>query len=202
MFAGWLIAASHPNLNAQARLVVPSVKCAKRDQGVDPSVGMNEASSGAATSAALLIFCQKGKAQRFAALTLNGTEKNYKIKVHPGDKVALDASESSTKGTVTVNDLSSKQKRTLTNAGTGGPKVAYPWIGDVAVFKGSSTRPLGVPSFGTIDFSGAKILNQALGDYPHGALKRFDRYNSTDTIPEIHTGAVSGGSFKTIFKHS
>lgn len=203
-FAGYVIAGSNSNLNARATIVVPGVKCGKRDQAVGPSVGMDDVVSKAITAADLFVACSQGKALFVPALVLNGVETNYKLKVHPGDKVALYASETATKGTVTFTDLTTKAKKTKTGPGVGTDGVEFPWIGDVAVFKGTSTKPLGVPNFGTIGFTGAKVLGKALGGYPHKALVRFDRYNSKNTILQIHTTGLSssGLSFKTLFKHS
>jgi hypothetical protein len=204
LFAGYIFPEPNNTLNERATFAVPTMKCGKRDQGVGPSVGMNEQTSGAPTSVALLLVCHKGKPLYFAALTLNGTETNYKVKAHAGDKIALFASENFSKGKVTLSDLTTKVKKSLTNSGTGGDAVTDPWVGDTPVFKGTSSRPLGVPNFGQIDFTGAKIFGQAVGKYPHNLLERFDRYNASDTTLQIHTSGFSNGglSFKTLFKHS
>lgn len=203
-FAGYVFPVHNSKLNERATFVVPSVKCGKRDQAVEPSVAMDDVVSKATTSSGLFVACHKSKALYIPVLVLNGVETNYKMKVHAGDKVALYASENVTKGIVTFTDLTTKGKKTKTGAGVGSDEVEFPSFGDLAVFEGTSMKPLGVPNFGKIGFSGAKLLGQGIGSYPAAIRVRFDRYNSTDTVLQIHTGGLSssGLSFKTVFKHS
>lgn len=203
-FAGYVFPVHNPKLSERATIFVPSVKCGKRDQAVEPSVAMDDVASKATTSSGLFVACHKGKALYIPVLVLDGVETNYKMKVHAGDKVAFSATEGPTKGTVTFTDLTTKAKKTKTSAGVGSDQLEFPSFGDLAVFEGTSMKPLGVPDFGKLDFSGAKLLGQGIGKYPAKTRLRFDRYNSTDTVLQIHTGGLSsdGLSFKTLFKHS
>jgi hypothetical protein len=185
-------------------LTVPALKCTTATRAILASVGMFAGSDTNFSAAELFVGCSAGKPTFFPKLTINDTAANFKkAKAHPGDRVVLKATEGASKTVVTVNDTTTKLKKTLTGAGvSGGGKVGFPWVGDQASFN-SSHHELGVPDFGKISFSGAKVARQALGSFG-GKLSRFNRTDSTETTLQIKTGTIASNmeSFKTIFEHS
>jgi hypothetical protein len=185
-----------------AHLVVPKVKCtSKTERAIDASVGVYGQSKNRFSSAGVFVGCYKGKAQYFLAFVVNGTPRNFsKLAVRRGDTVALHVSQSSASTVVSATDKSRNGvKKTLHGAGNtvgGGP-----WVGDTAW---DNPGELGVPDFGKLHFSKAKLNGMAFGTAGGSALVRYYRAKGTtlQTI-QIKTGKlIAGKSFTTTFKHS
>jgi hypothetical protein len=199
-FAGYDIPAVDGGATTQAKFVVPNVKCTHTDRGIAASAGAYVGSFYNFSDADVFIGCSNGKAKFFPALTLNNNETNYTtVKLHPGDTVQLKVAVTMAHQTVSVADKTTgvtKSRSTSLSSGVG-----YPWVGEVSWYKNSNQ--LGVPNFGKIAFTGAKVAGHSLGSYATSTgLERWNRYDPSFTVLQIKTGKIASTAFKSLFEHS
>lgn len=188
--------------------VVPKVKCGsgkrtkRPTRAVNASVGVYNASDGF-SAADVFVGCFGSKAAYFPSLEVNTSStklhgKNYtKDHIRPGDKVKLAVSQSKSKVTVSVVDMTQK-KIHVTLHGAGSASGSDPWVGTVG--DNSHDKLLGVPNFGTMHFSKA-----LLGGTPWGSAfpVRYDRYSKKGKLQIATTAfAKNHEAFATVFKHS
>lgn len=198
-FAGYDVAATDGPATTQAKFVVPKVKCTNTDRGIAASAGALVNSYSNFSDADVFIGCINGKARFFPALTIDLNETNYtNVKLHPGDTVLLKAVVTHTHQTMTVEDKTTGVTKSLSSNTGGG--VGFPWVGEVSWYKPSQ---LGVPNFGKIAFTGAKVAGHSLGSFASNpGLDRWNRYDSSYTTLQIKTGRLNSAAFKSLFEHS
>lgn len=199
-FAGYDIPVTDGPATTQAKFVVPKVKCTHTDRGIAASAGALVNSYSNFSDADVFIGCHNGKARFFPALTIDNNETNYtNVKLHPGDTVLLKAVVTNSHQTMTVEDKTTGVTKSLSSSTGGG--IGFPWVGEVSWYINSNQ--LGVPNFGKIAFTDAKVAHHSLGSYASNpGLERWNRYDSSLTILKIKTGKISGAAFKSIFEHS
>ena len=187
-----------------AVIVVPKLKCTgtpAAGSAIDPGVGIQSVNS----YARLTLACTaKGVAQYYPSLDVNGTIKNIGSDVaRAGDTVELAVSQSSSKDTISVIDLTHKFMATSYGSGSGTGSGII--VGDFPGLSGSTA--LGVPNFGTLTFSSALVNGLALGFAPaagSSGLQANDLSTSSTGPPQITTMHFGSNkeTFATVFKHS
>lgn len=201
VFAGYSVHRRGGTWKVSAHIVVPTVRCAKATRrAIDASVGVR-GQKRRSSSAGVFVGCHKGKPHYFIVLVVNGANHEYRRLVpEPGDRVALHVFQSPTSIVVSAIDKSRQGVRqTLHGAGTKGGNG--PWVGDTAWDK-PIPNELGVPNFGTLQFSNAKLNGKPFGAAGGSALVRWNRVKGTTTT-QIKTSKLIGEkSFTTTFKHS
>ncbi len=169
----------HSSLKVSATLVVPKLKCGKKNAAFTPNIGV-ESSNGASWSG-LVLVCSKGKQHGFLNVGVNEQSINYKkgVAVRAGDTVVLTAVESGSKTTDTILDKTRKFKKQ--HSGPGATSVSDPWIGENIWLK----NPL--PNFGTLRFTNGRVNGQPFGSWP-GGLTRWKLEATTG-------GGIKAGPF-------
>jgi hypothetical protein len=198
-FAGYsLQGGGEGTFTVTTNIVVPKLTCRSGpEQAIAASVGVYNL-SGSFSAANLFVGCYRGKALYFPSLRINGANHNYAaLKAGAGDKVVLHVSQRASGTVVSVVDNSrTGVKKTLHGAGSQGGNT--PWVGDTGW---NNPGLLGVPNFGTINFSGSTLNGRPFGS-AGSALARVNRVNGTTTQITTSAFASNHESFTTVFKHS
>jgi len=187
-----------------AIIVVPKLKCTgtpAAGSAIYAGVGIQSVNS----YARLTLACTaKGVAQYYPSLDVNGTIKNIGSDVaQAGDTVEFAVSQSSSKDTISVIDLTHKFMATSYGSGSGTGSGII--VGDFPGLSGSTT--LGVPNFGTLTFTSALVNGLALGFAPaagSSGLQANDLSTSSTGPLQIKTNDIGSNkeTFATVFKHS
>jgi hypothetical protein len=151
--------------------------------------------------ARLYLACTpQGVARYYPSLVVNGSTKNIASDVaHPGDRIEFAVSQSVSKVTDSVIDMT--HKFVATSNGTGSGTSEGVTAGDFPVVSGATTS--GVPNFGTLAFSSALINGYPFGSAETG-LQADDLYASSTGPLQIKTtySASNKEEFATVFEHS
>ncbi len=198
VFAGY----NFPNYIAvpgavSATIVVPKLNCkATPPAGSSIYVGIGIGSVN--SYARLYLACTpKGVARYYPSLLVNGSTRNVPSDMaHPGDTVEFAVSQSVSKVTDSVIDVTHTFVATSNGAGSGTSEGITGGIYPV-----TSSAPAGVPNFGTVAFSSALINGYPFGSAETG-LQADDLYESS-TGPQIKTtySATNKEAFATVLEH-
>ena len=178
---------SSSSLNVTATLVVPKVKCGKKDTGFTPNVGLSTAFS----SAGVFVGCLRGKERAWPSLSVNGADTSSRsAAVKAGDTIVLTVSENAAKTTVTVADMTQKFKKQRTGTGS---TISDPWIGE------NTWKNLPLPAFGTLKFTDGLVNAKPFGTWSGGVTK----WEMVTTSGTIRAGAFTSGgtAFATHYTH-
>jgi hypothetical protein len=183
-------------ISATATLKFPSVTCARSgDSGIAPGVYLYGGYNGY-SGAFAAVDCQSGQATYDAYITINGSQATV-FAIKPGNTVAVSISETSTKTSATVHDVTTGQRKSLSGAGSDKTQVL---VGDGGFFFGGlGLNDLGgVPRFKSYPFSSVSVGGQALGSVHPVLVERVKR-STLQLLPSAITG---GNAFKMAFKHT
>lgn len=175
-----------------AVIVVPKLNCAGATAASAVAAGVGIASVN--SYARLYLTCTGGVAHFYPSIVVNGTAKSFESDpAQPGDAVLLAVSQSVSKTTDSVIDLTHKFVATV-DGGGGGTSQGIT-AGAYAV-PGSA-----VPDFGTLAFS-----NAVINGFPFGATgKELQAQNLVTAGPvQIKTASSAGNkeAFSTVFVHA
>jgi alpha-tubulin suppressor-like RCC1 family protein len=182
-----------------AIVVVPKLHC-KATSAAGSSIYVGVGIGSVNTYARLYLGCTpQGAARYYPSLLLNGTAKNIASDVaHPGDTIEFAVSQSVSKVTDSVIDLTHKFIATSNGSGSGTSEGIT--AGAFPVTSGTTSS---VPNFGTVAFSSALI-----NGYPFGSAEtglQADDLSTTSTGPvQIKTtySAANKEAFAIVFQHS
>ncbi len=183
-----------------AIVVVPKLNC----KGTPPAgtaiyagVGIQSVNS----YARLYLGCTpQGVARYYPSLSVNGTIRNFASDAaHPGDAVEFAVSQSDSKVTDSVIDLTHEFVATSNGGGSGTSEGIT--AGDFPVISDGTTSA--VPNFGTMAFSNALINGYPFGSSGTG-LHADDLDASSTGALEIRTtySGANKEAFATVFEHS
>ena len=183
-----------------AIIVVPKLNCeASPPAGSSIYVGVGIQSVN--SYARLYLACTPQRVARYyPSLLINGNTKNIASDLaHPGDTIEFAVSQSVSKVTGSVIDMTHKFIATSNGAGSGTSEGIM--AGDYSVVSGSTTSA--VPNFGTLAFSSALINGYPFGSAETG-LQADDLHASSTTPLQIKTTYSAGDkeAFATVFAHS
>jgi alpha-tubulin suppressor-like RCC1 family protein len=200
VFAGY----NFPNYIAvpgavSANIVVPQLNC-KATPSAGSSIYVGVGIQSVNTYARLYLGCTPQHVARYyPSLLVNGGVRNIPSDAaHPGDTIEFAVSQSVSKVTGSVIDMTHKFIATSNGAGSGTSEGIM--AGD---FPAASGSPSGVPNFGTLVFSSALI-----NGYPFGSAEpglQADDLSATSTDPvQIKTSisASNKEAFATAFDHA
>jgi alpha-tubulin suppressor-like RCC1 family protein len=139
----------------------------------------------------------QGVARYYPSLVVNGSIKNIAGDVaHPGDTIEFAVSQSDSKVTDSVIDMTHKFIATISGGGSGTSEGIF--AGD---FPAASGAP--VPNFGTLNFSNALINGYPFGSAPTG-LQTDNLEASSPRLLQIKTtySVSDKEAFATVFEHS
>jgi hypothetical protein len=199
VFAGY----NFPNYIAvpgavSADIVVPKLNCTATPtagSSIYIGVGIQSVNS----YARLYLACTRQHVARYyPSLFVNGSARNFAGDVaHPGDTIEFAVSQSVSKTTDSVIDITHKFIATANGAGSGTSEGIT--AGDFPVVSGTSAS---VPNFSTMVFSSALINGYPFGSAQTG-LQADDLYNSTGALQIKTTYSTSNKeAFTTAFEHS
>jgi len=149
-------------------------------------------------NARLTLACTaNGVAQYYPSLDVNGTITNIVRDVaQAGDTVEFAVSQSSSKDTISVIDLTHKFMATSYGSGSGTGSGII--VGDFPGLSGSTT--IGVPNFGTLTFSSALVNGLALGFPPASGSSGLQANDlSTSSTGPLRITTVHFGSNRETF---
>ena len=198
VFAGY----NFPNYIAvpgavSATIVVPKLNC-KATPPAGSSIFVGVGIGSVNSYARLYLACTpKGVARYYPSLLVNGSTRNVASDMaHPGDTVEFAVSQSVSKVTDSVIDVTHKFVATSNGTGSGTSEGITGGIYPV-----TSAPPAGVPNFGTVAFSSALINGYPFGSAETG-LQADDLYESS-TGPQIKTtySAPNKEAFATVLEH-
>lgn len=202
-FAGydWVIS-GQTSIDSTTTIGVPMLKaCGHKLAGAAATTGVYLNNSDSTfTSAGLAFGCDKGKAEYFPVLYLNGAGHEYpKLKAKPGDTVVLTVDENASATTVSVADKTHKSVHKSLSGG-GGTGLTAPWLG-ISAGENANGKPYPPPDFGKVSFSASFLDGEAWAARAEGALQGYNRYKGKTL--EIKTGpfASNDEGFSTVFKH-
>jgi hypothetical protein len=183
-----------------AIVLVPKLKCTATPPG-GSSIYFGLGIQSVSSYARLYVACTpKGVARYYPSLVVNGTIENAPgDAAHAGDTIQLAVSQSATKVTDSVIDVT--HKFVVTRNGTGSGTGQGILAGAFPAVSGSTTSA--VPDFGTLVFSGAVVNGYPLGSASPG-LQADDLSTSSAGPLQIKTTFTAGkeGAFATVFEHS
>jgi len=183
-------------ISAKATIKIPSITCAPSgNSGIAPGVylfGGYSGYSGAFAGA----DCENGQVTYDAYITINGTQTTV-FAVRPGNTVVVSISESSSKTSATVHDVTTGQRNSLSGAGSDKTQVL---VGDGGFFFGSlGLNDLGgVPKFKSYSVNSVSVGGRALGSVQPVLVERV-KGSTLQLLPSAITG---GNAFKVAFKHT
>ncbi len=182
-----------------AVIVVPKLNCAAAPPAGDSiyaGVGIQSVNS----YARLYLACTTHHVARYyPSLVVNGSTRNMPSDVaRPGDTIEFTVSQSVSRVTESVVDMTHKFIAFSSGAGSGTSEGIT--AGDFPVTSG--TTP-GVPDFGSLVFSSALINGYPFGSAQTG-LQADNLYASSTGPLQVKTIYVAGSreSFATVFEHS
>jgi len=180
--------------SASASFTIPKLTCPNSGMlGIAPGVSLTGATT---TEADVAVLCQNGALHDVARMFLNNSPPyDLPIAINPGDTMAVSVSETPAADTATITDLT--QQTSVTKRASGASNVLAR-IGDGSVLDNTGLL-LGVPPFGAITFSAAKVNGSALGASSPTPVNR-----TLFSTLKISTGALdsTGTSFTTNFRHA
>ncbi len=181
-----------------ASIVVPKLNCnATPPSGSSVYVGVGIQSVN--SYARLYLACTPQRVARYyPSLVLNGIPRSIVSDVaHPGDTIEFAVSQSVSKVTDSVVDITHKFVATGNGAGSGTSEGIV--AGDFPAVSGATS---GVPNFGTLVFSSALINGYPFGSAQTGLLA--DDLSQSAAAPQIKTtySASNKEEFATVFQHS
>jgi peptidase A4-like protein len=192
-FAGY--EAREPVTSVSASFTVPKLTCPNSGiLGIAPGVSLT---GGTTTEADVAVLCQNGAPHDVARMFLNNSPPySLPIAINPGDTMAVSVTETPTADMATITDLT--QQTSVTKRASSGASNVVARIGDGSVLDNTGLL-LGVPPFGTVTFSAAKVNGSALG-----ASSPTPVYRTLFSTLKIFTGALdsTGTSFTTNFQHA
>jgi hypothetical protein len=191
-FAGYEARESVTSVSAS--FTVPKLTCPNSGMlGIAPGVSLT---GGTSTEADVAVLCQNGAPHDVARMFLNNSPPySLPMAISPGDTMAVSVTETPTAGMATITDLT--QQTSVTKRASGASNVLAR-IGDGSVLDNTGLL-LGVPSFGTVTFSAAKVNGSALGASSPTPVNR-----TLFSTLKIFTGVLdsTGTSFTTNFQHA
>jgi hypothetical protein len=193
--AGYAVTPSTP-ITAKATIKIPSITCAPSGaSGIAPGVylfGGYSGYSGAFAGA----LCGNGQVTYNAYITINGTQTTV-FAVQPGNTVVVSISETSSKTSATVHDVTTGQLKSLSGVGSDKTQV---FVGDGGWFIGSLSlnNLVGVPRFKSYPVNSVSVGGQALGSVQPALVERV-KGSTLQLLPSAITG---GNAFKVAFKHT
>jgi hypothetical protein len=193
-FAGYA-ATPATRASLKATIKIPSIACAASGEtGIGPGVWLTGLAS-SLSGAAGLLFCENGQATYDAAVAVNGTQ-TIPFSVKPGDTLVVSVSETTSKTSATIRDVTTGQGKTV--SGTGNDKTQA-LVGDSGVYFSGVPGPVaGVPRFKSYPVSSVSVGGQALGSVHPVRVERVK-----GTIVQLVPTAITGGNaFKIVFKHT
>ena len=182
-----------------AIVVVPKLNCeATPSSGSSIYVGVGIQSVN--SYARLYLACTPQRVARYyPSLVVNGSTRNMASDVaHPGDTIEFAVSQSVSKVTDSVIDITHKFIATGNGAGSGTSEGIVG--GDFPAVSGPTAT---VPNFGTLEFSSALINGYPFGSAETG-LQADDLYASSTSPVQIKTtySGTNKEAFATVFEHS
>jgi hypothetical protein len=182
-----------------AIIVVPRLDC-KVTPPAGSSIYVGVGIQSVNSYARLYLACTpKHVARYYPSLLVNGSPINIASDVaHPGDTVEFAVSQSVSKVTASVIDMTHKLIATANGTGSGTSEGVV--AGDFPAVSGTTS---GVPNFGTLTFSSALINGYPFGSAEPG-LQADDLYASSTGPLQIKTtySASNKEEFATVFEHS
>ncbi len=175
---------------------VPSITCTAANTALSLNVfvlntGLN------LSGGTLEIVCKSGAMQSAMGAFVNGTiSPAFPMAVVPGHLIRMRVSETVTRTTVVVTDLTTTVSKTV--SGSGGT-MTDSQIGDARIGD-SHGHPLGVPSFGKVPFTAVTVNGLPLNSASLAASAvNMVKGTTTDIVT---TSLVNGNRFSLAFKHS
>ena len=182
-----------------AIIVVPRLDC-KVTPPAGSSIYVGVGIQSVNSYAWLYLACTpKHVARYYPSLLVNGSPINIASDAaHPGDTVEFAVSQSVSKVTASVIDMTHKFIATANGTGSGTSEGVV--AGDFPAVSGTTS---GVPNFGTLTFSSALINGYPFGSTEPG-LQADDLYASSTGPLQIKTiySASNKEEFATVFEHS
>lgn len=182
--------------SAAGTFSVPSITCTSANTGLSLNVViLNTALN--LSGGTLEIVCKSGAMQSAMGAFVNGAiSPKFPMPVVPGHLMRMRVTESVTKTTVVITDLSTKVSKTVNG---GGGTMTDCQIGDSA-FADSHGNPLAVPAFGKIPFTAVAVNGLLL----NSASLSASAVNmvKAKTLRIATTALTAGNQFSLVFKHS
>jgi hypothetical protein len=190
-FAGYAVTPTNL-VSAEATLKIPSIKCAPSgDSGIGPGVYLI-GPNGGQDAAGGLLYCENGQVTYDAEIEINGTQ-TVPFAVKPGSTLVVSVSETTTKTSATVHDVTTGLSKTLSGAGDDKTQAL---VGDGgAYFDGIEGA---VPTFTSYPVSSVSVGGQALGSVHPVSVERV----KGTTVQLVPTAITGGNAFKVVFKHT
>ncbi len=190
-FAGYEATVTGSSAVTTATFTLPALTCTAANQAVNTGAAVQTSVS--VSAAAVRVGCSSGVARYTAVDALNGAGAPLALILRAGDQVKVTVAVGASSTTVTVKDLTTSASATATGVGATPTAVQ---VGQFGVTSGSTL--LGVPNFGSVQFSGVTVNGQALGSTNPTAFQRY-----AGTRLQIATGALATPtSFATTYKSS
>jgi hypothetical protein len=193
-FAGYAVTPASL-ISAKATIKVPSIKCAPSgDSGIGPGVYLTGPNSGQDAAGAAL-YCENGVVTYDAGIEINGHE-TLVFTVAPGNTLVVSVSETTSKTSATVHDVTTGMSKTLSGAGNNKTQAL---VGDGGVYFDGIEGPVsGVPTFTSYLVSSVSVGGRALGSVHPVSVERVHR----TTVQIVPTAITGGNAFKVVFKHT
>lgn len=185
--------------SVSATWVQPAVSCTSSATYSAFWVGLDGYSNSALEQTGTEADCVGDKAEYGAWWeVLPAAESSYSgVTVKPGDTITASVTYTGSTFAMTLTDSTEGWSKTTDHAGTSGFQNASAEVIAEAPEVGSSIAKLA--DFGTVNFTNATANGSALGGYSPNEITMV---NSSGSTVRAQPGAISGGSFSDVWKHS